>query len=153
MIFHHLDSVQGQFGDHNASDPLTVMTLTSAAIFIIFGHILNKSMICSSSFEFWSCTFGCDVMRHCFNFSHKIWLMDWCHWTTNRIVDPRQTPSSQYVLILESKSPCSMSHEEEQLYFLGVEFNDDWTVRSGPIRKLKGKMFTGPFVQHYWALL
>ena len=36
-----------------------------------------------------------------------------------------------------------MSYDEEQLYFLGVEFNDDWTVRSGPIRKLKGKMFTG----------
>ena len=36
-----------------------------------------------------------------------------------------------------------MSYDEEQLYFLGVESNDDWTVRSGPIRKLKGKMFTG----------
>ena len=38
-----------------------------------------------------------------------------------------------------------MSYDEEQLYFLGVEFNDDWTVRSGPIRKLKGKMFTRIF--------
>ena len=47
------------------------------------------------------------------------------------------------MLILESKSPCSFSYDEEQLYFLGVEFNDDWTVRSGPIRKLKWKMFTG----------
>ena len=42
MIFHHLDSVQGQFGDHNASDPSTVMTLASAAISIIFGHILKN---------------------------------------------------------------------------------------------------------------
>ena len=47
------------------------------------------------------------------------------------------------MLILESKSPCSMSYDEEQLYFLGVEFNDDWTVRSGPIRKLKGKCSQG----------
>ena len=47
------------------------------------------------------------------------------------------------MLILESKSPCRMSYDEEQLYFLGVESNDDWTVQSGPIRKLKGKMFTG----------
>jgi len=36
-----------------------------------------------------------------------------------------------------------MSYDEEQLYFLGVEFNDDWTVRSGPIRKLKGKCSQG----------
>ena len=36
-----------------------------------------------------------------------------------------------------------MSYDEEQLYFLGVESNDDWTVQSGPIRKLKGKCSQG----------
>ena len=36
-----------------------------------------------------------------------------------------------------------MSYDEEQLYFLGVESNDDWTVQSGPIRKLKGKYSQG----------
>ena len=51
------------FWSFNGHDP------SISSHFHNFWTYLKKSIICSYSFEFWSCTFRCDVKRHWFNFS------------------------------------------------------------------------------------